>query len=147
MLRLGRSLSSKTNPPDGSASATLQYRLDQALAARNEAEEALALSRVEKKELQARVVELEGGPAARDLAATKRALESAKAQLPQLSDGGNATPSADSNRPVVTLLLPSAALQGVVEEKPKTQVDSNELMQVQCQVLNASRFTPAVPGA
>ena len=81
MLRLGRSLSSKTNPPDGSASATLQYRLDQALAARNEAEEALALSRVEKKELQARVVELEGGPAARDLAATKRALESAKAQL------------------------------------------------------------------
>merc|ERR1719311_762358 len=73
--------------------------------------------------------------------------QAAKAQLPQLSDGGNATPSADSNRPVVTLLLPSAALQGVVEEKPKTQVDNNELMQVQCQVLNASRFTPAVPGA
>jgi len=58
-------------------------------------------------------------------------------RLPQLSDGANETPPA---APIVTLLMPSAALQGVIasgKDAPREQ----DLMQVQCQVLNASRVS------
>jgi hypothetical protein len=63
--------------------------------------------------------------------------------LPRLSDGGNATTSAEAaTHPVVTLLLPSAALHGVVGADGAPSTPDTELTQVQCQVLNASRFTP-----
>jgi len=70
----------------------------------------------------------------------------AVSNLQRISDGGNATPSpSDARRPVVTLLLPSAALSGVVgAERPADgagATSAESLMQVQCQVLNASRFT------
>ena len=61
-------------------------------------------------------------------------------RLQQISDGGNAS----AERPVVNILLPSAALQGVVGDGSKAPPagSDNELMQVQCQVLNASRLSP-----
>jgi len=79
--------------------------------------------------------------------------------LPQLSDGGNETPpAAGLSQPVVTLLLPSAALQGIVggdshgegaasdgAEGESAHADEHAadtgLMQVQCRVLNASRVS------
>ena len=77
----------------------------------------------------------------------------ARNELAQVTDGSNVSapgPSDPSLRqPVVTLLLPSAALHGVrgVESHGPAasagRAGNNELMQVQCQVLNASRFTPA----
>jgi len=82
-------------------------------------------------------------------------------ELPQLTDGDNTSSPPRSNDPslrlpVVNLLLPSAALQGVrgVSGTEADAEDSdgaarttgtgnsrNELMQVQCQVLNASRWS------
>ena len=84
-------------------------------------------------------------PRFRDAAVYRHAQQ--QQQLKQLSDGGNATaPPAKPTGPVVTLLLPSAALHGVFgaggESAPSPPADS-ELMQVQCQVLNASRFPTA----
>jgi len=69
------------------------------------------------------------------------------ARVPQVTGGvaGNASgPEQALRQPVVTLLLPSAALEGVrgvddlSGEKP--QHEQTDLMQVQCQVLNASRW-------
>jgi len=71
------------------------------------------------------------------------------ASLPRVTDGNTSADDATS-KPVVTLLLPSAALQGMRlgdddhEARPpgsssKSSAERNELMQVQCQVLNASR--------
>lgn len=83
-------------------------------------------------------------------------------QVPQLTDGDNAsssarpTDSALAHHPVVNLLLPSAALQGVRgvggfdadaadahgrASSSHTANDRNSLIQVQCAVLNASRFS------
>merc|ERR1719502_154271 len=84
-------------------------------------------------------------PRFRDAAAYRHAQQrSERLALPQLSDGGNATPEATSKGPVVSLLLPSAALQGVVGGGPSATPIDTDLMQVQCQVLNASRFQPPV---
>ena len=69
--------------------------------------------------------------------------------MPRVTDGNTSADDATS-KPVVTLLLPSAALQGMRlgdddhEARPsgsssKSSAERNELMQVQCQVLNASR--------
>jgi len=70
-------------------------------------------------------------------------------QLPQVTDGNASAGAAAAAKPVVTLLLPSAALHGVrgveEEEAPARSASSStappkdELLQVQCQVLNASR--------
>ena len=71
------------------------------------------------------------------------------ASLPRVTDGNTSADDATS-KPVVTLLLPSAALQGMrlgdddhearpPGSSPKSSAERNELMQVQCQVLNASR--------
>jgi hypothetical protein len=64
-------------------------------------------------------------------------------RLPQISDGRNeSSPEAGSKPPVFNLLLPSAALQGVVAPDVRGGAASNsDLTQVQCQVLNSSRFT------
>jgi len=78
-------------------------------------------------------------------------------ELPQLTDGDNTSASAGAKNPslrlpVVNLLLPSAALRGVSgvnaadqeadgDEPHATGSGRNELMQVQCQVLNASRWS------
>ena len=76
MLRLSRSRGS---------SQAAQYedakRLEHAVEARAAAEEALSQARVSNKELQARIAELEGAPAAREHAASVRALEGANARL------------------------------------------------------------------
>lgn len=85
----------------------------------------------------------------------------AGAQVPQVADASgtpanvSAPPGAATGKgPVVTLLLPSAALQGVrgvddADGAPETAHEARttppnsdkELMQVQCQVLNASRWS------
>jgi len=75
-------------------------------------------------------------------------VQRANNNLPQLSDGRNE--SAPAQRPVVTLLLPSAALRGVVgsEDTPMGKrggASDSDLMQVQCQVMNASRFSAGGP--
>lgn len=73
-------------------------------------------------------------------------------KLPMLEASGNASAHSSNGMkaPVVTLLLPSAALQGVVGQERHHMPESgtapagtgrSDLMQVQCQVLNASRFT------
>uniref|UniRef100_A0A7S2NA14 BZIP domain-containing protein n=1 Tax=Haptolina brevifila TaxID=156173 RepID=A0A7S2NA14_9EUKA len=80
-------------------------------------------------------------------------------ELPQLTDGDNASspPGASDpslRLPVVNLLLPMATLQGVRGVSDTSTADEesggagratgngrNELMQVQCQVLNASRWS------
>ena len=98
-------------------------------------------------------------PRFRDAAIYRHAQAQAQASSQRLAAGGNATPPA-AKGPVVTLLLPSAALQGVVGAAARDApaagahraddgaphappADRNDLMQVQCQVLNASRFTTA----
>jgi hypothetical protein len=75
MLRLGRSRTSAA--PGGDS----DVRLDRALAAREEAELALAAASVAKKELEAKVAELEGAPARLEHEARGRALTSAQARL------------------------------------------------------------------
>ena len=76
----------------------------------------------------------------RDAAMSRHAREQ---RLQQISDGGNAT-GEPTERPVVSLLLPSAALHGVVGAQPASAAGAEtDLMQVQCQVLNASRFPTA----
>ena len=80
------------------------------------------------------------------------AYRASRDQLPLLSSGANATGSEVLKTPVVTLLLPSAALQGVVGgsdaakpaatgASPAGTSSSSDLMQVQCQVLNASMYS------
>ena len=80
------------------------------------------------------------------------AYRASRDQLPLLSSGANATGSQVLKPPVVTLLLPSAALQGVVGgfdaakpastgASPTGTSSSSDLMQVQCQVLNASMYS------
>ena len=70
-------------------------------------------------------------------------------ELPQLTDGhpgGNESeplPLPSARYPVVSMLLPSAALRGVVsgvDDDLSSDDISGELMQVSCQVLNASRW-------
>ena len=96
--------------------------------------------------------------------------ENAPSGLPLLSDGGgNATSTASASSassasssssaaaaaslklPVVTLLLPTAALHGVVSPDEdddshdglgSASASASDLTQVQCQVLNASRLRP-----
>ena len=63
-------------------------------------------------------------------------------ELPQVTDGNTSAGAAASKLPVVNLLLPSAALQGV--QGVQEEEDKAELMQVQCQVLNASRVASPV---
>ena len=72
--------------------------------------------------------------------------------LPQLTDGqglphvaGNESeplPLPSARYPVVRMLLPSAALSGVVSgaDARGSEDLSGDLMQVSCQVLNASRW-------
>jgi len=81
-------------------------------------------------------------------------------QLPMLTGGNESSASAPALKlPVVTLLLPSATLQGVVSSESSGDGDrgsgassaggggGSDLMQVQCQVMNVSRFTASVPPA
>ena len=109
-----------------------------------------------------------GGPArqsqSRELqipAAMPARFRHAASGMPQLTDGkvggnGSDLPDPLASQPIVSLLLPSAALRGVVPEgvagfpgahmdgaanmDSKEQAVDTELMQVQCKVLNASRF-------
>ena len=65
-------------------------------------------------------------------------------RLPMLAGGNESSPAL----PVVNLLLPSATLQGVPGAPPSSSAPNggnSDLMQVQCQVLNVSRFTTSVP--
>jgi chromosome segregation ATPase len=78
LSRLGRTSKSATSSGEAAA---LALRLEKALEARDASEQALALAGIEKVELQARVAELEGAPAARELAAQRRAAEGSQAQL------------------------------------------------------------------
>ena len=73
-------------------------------------------------------------------------------ELPQLTDGhpgGNESeppPLSSALYPVVSMLLPTAALRGVVsgvDDHLSSDDISGELMQVSCQVLNASRWGDA----
>lgn len=72
-------------------------------------------------------------------------------QLPQLTDGSSnqtASDGAHSNYPVVNLLLPSAALRGVVDlhgeswsrQEARDPSQPGDLTQLSCRILNASRF-------
>ena len=93
-------------------------------------------------------------PARFRYAAEYAATRPSSSAVPQLTDGDNvnvsssAHPTDPSRRlPVVNLLLPSAALQGVRDFTNLNKSgdahagsDRNELMQVQCQVLKASPF-------
>ena len=76
---------SKAN--SGAKADPVQASREQALrAARDEAELALASAKVERKQLEARVAELEGKPAERDHAARVHALDGATAKLQSLQE-------------------------------------------------------------
>merc|ERR1712146_751535 len=66
-----------------------------------------------------------------------------RSEIPRLTSGNNETLSRNKD-PVVNLLLPSAALVGLVSSSKLTPGDSSaddprhDVMQVSCQVLNVS---------
>jgi len=87
-----------------------------------------------------------GGPARQpqQLPAAMPARFRHAAAMPQLTDGSLGSNASDlpeprPTLPIVSLLLPTAALRGLILPA-KEQAADTELMQVQCQVLNASRF-------